>query len=991
MIFDQAFYTRRRETGLGVYASSKNDRAFKDYCSKIGNAFKKEDYNPDTAEFVYYSGDFGKFVGVGVSPMDSDDKTNKVVHIWVPESKSEDPSDYYLPYEFSSSYSLSEKYEQREFIACISEEDYPKILNNYKLSQDSLELLLYKAFLVMSGADNRLYIVFPEDMTDPEEKRTTAREIMWFLSMLIPVCGREKANWANKLSYSVFSYSNRGAVSVPFVEERPERGLYFTLCSEDQEQRVAAIPEVFHVLAEKAMDSLETYQAFINELSDYLPGDKKTDKIVLQNKYFYSKLRNGELTEVKEKELPIGYQELVKKAMNNPVYQDYLFRVLAASKELELRQLVGAHTNVLTDASKRYDPNSPDRTMTAAYKNMMECAYDRGFSGLYKNCLSKERISNIAFLKDVTAEIWREKGEESCIGRDIISVTDESIISEKLSDYSMLLEDDSFKQLVRKTLFDKDLYFDMNMKGRQEVSLQLDDGNGYFEERIKEKVSDLLRNDMNSGIEFLQKEMRKGCIEEKYAAAYFNSFVASCPDAPKEFHTRLQDTGHEFLTKYETAVDEEDRASFQLLDKTWKAKELEERFSKASLEYLADFSFDEFNPYKSEDRHIFALLWCDEVISRLGKSENGQELNVKPDFTTFKRIVNRKEDVKNYCPDRDGAFRGILWESCGSDMERRILCSNAFGVTNYSIWTTFMMDIGIFRQIAAQSNTKEITETKVDGNLKAELNRRCYRFWKFSYPSVQKIIEDRKELERFAVSGGLTNQWNDFCHQSMSELTKSGANCTKNELLEYIIFYSPMLEKWPSAKERCEDYLTKFNSQDAPFFDKMLVNLRGYSIGEKPYIQEMATVREVMKVNDVKEENLKSIKVLLSDAEKCFGEKNVKEEIPLMVQLYNQYNSEKERLFQSIDELESDLTTKMKEIADLEEAIEKLTAQKKECETSVERIETQILKKRQIQDSIIEKKDEKSNPLQQKASTKRQEAGTKKTRKKFSKPSASQY
>lgn len=110
-----------------------------------------------------------------------------------------------------------------------------------------------------------------------------------------------------------------------------------------------------------------------------------------------------------------------------------------------------------------------------------------------------------------------------------------------------------------------------------------------------------------------------------------------------------------------------------------------------------------------------------------------------------------------------------------------------------------------------------------------------------------------------------------------------------------------------------------------------------------------------------------------------------------MVQLYNQYNSEKERLFQSIDELESDLTTKMKEIADLEEAIEKLTAQKKECETSVERIETQILKKRQIQDSIIEKKDEKSNPLQQKASTKRQEAGTKKTRKKFSKPSASQY
>ena len=954
MIFDQAFYTRRMETGLGVYASSKKDRAFRDYCSKIGTVFKKEEFNPGTAEFVYYSGDFGRFVGVGVSPLESEDKTNKVVHIWVPESRSEDPSEYYLSYEFNSNYSLSEEYTQREFSTCISEEDYHRIIEKYKLTENSLKNLLYKAFLVMSGEENRLYIVFPEEMTGQEEKRAAAREIMWLISVLIPVCGEERAYWANKLSYSVFSQSNRGVVSVPFVEERPERGLYFTLFKEEQEQRIGAVPEAFSALAEKALESLESYRMFISELSECYPGDKKTDIGVFLNEFFYLQLRNGKITEVREKELPIGYRELVKRAMGDPFYRDYLFRVLEVSKELDVWQLGEAHQYVMTEASKEYDPNDPDQTMIAAYKNMMETAYDKGFTGLYKNCLSKERITNRAFLRDVMSGIWRDKGKESCAGKDIAAVAEGEMFLEKLSVYSSLLEDDSFKQFAAELLFDKSLYFEMRPRSRREASELFNEGNGYFEDRIKKKIMNLFQNNMAAGIEFLRNELKTGSIEEQYAAAYFNSFVTICADSDKEYHVLLQDLGHEFLTKYEKNVDEQDLVSFRNLDKTWKIKDLKERLSRTPIDELANFSIAEFSPYKYEDRCVFVRMWCDEVISRLGSSDSEREALAKPEFSTFKRLVGRTKDVISYCQDRDGLFKSTLWESCGTDLERRILCSNSFGVTDYSIWTTFIPDIAIYKQIAEQGNTNSIIETEVKEDPKAEFNRRCYGFWRFPIQSVQREITAIKELEQFGAFNGLTDIWNDFCLQLMSESKKRGADSSYNESLNYMVIYATMLQKYSGAKERCEDYIGKFYSEDAPFFDRMLEQLERFGFKEFTYHKEMRVVREIMKIEDVNEQKLKKIKDLLYEAEKCFGEKTVKEEIPLMADLNNHYNSEKENLVQSIKTLENEKASQMGLLSNLEKEISDLIEKKEKLEGRVAVLETQINNKRQIQNSLTD-------------------------------------
>ena len=82
MKFEQAFYTREMITGLGVYASSSKDYEFQNKCSRVGSAFETEP-GQDTAEFVYYSDDFNRYVGVGVSPYsyENHEGRNKLVQI----------------------------------------------------------------------------------------------------------------------------------------------------------------------------------------------------------------------------------------------------------------------------------------------------------------------------------------------------------------------------------------------------------------------------------------------------------------------------------------------------------------------------------------------------------------------------------------------------------------------------------------------------------------------------------------------------------------------------------------------------------------------------------------------------------------------------------------------------------------------------------------------------------------------------------------------
>ena len=69
---------------------------------------------------VSYS-DFAEMNGYG----DYDEGRNKLVHIWVQEQASDDPSQYYLKYEFDRKLDKNRTYESREFFPVLSREDYP--------------------------------------------------------------------------------------------------------------------------------------------------------------------------------------------------------------------------------------------------------------------------------------------------------------------------------------------------------------------------------------------------------------------------------------------------------------------------------------------------------------------------------------------------------------------------------------------------------------------------------------------------------------------------------------------------------------------------------------------------------------------------------------------------------------------------------------------------------------------------------------------------
>ena len=101
MKFEQAFYTRDLTRGLEIAASSKQDGNFIRSCNAVGANFNTET-TEETAQFVFFSEVFQRYVGVGVSPAGYEDNAgvNKLVHIFVPEEDSEDPAEYYLPYPF---------------------------------------------------------------------------------------------------------------------------------------------------------------------------------------------------------------------------------------------------------------------------------------------------------------------------------------------------------------------------------------------------------------------------------------------------------------------------------------------------------------------------------------------------------------------------------------------------------------------------------------------------------------------------------------------------------------------------------------------------------------------------------------------------------------------------------------------------------------------------------------------------------------------------
>lgn len=863
MRFEQAFHYRDINSGLGIYASSDSSYSFTRSCEEICEDFVKED-GRETAEFVLYSNQLGRFVGIGVSPFESRDKANRLVQIWVPVEASSTPSDYYLRYEFEQDFDKERKYEQREFDPCISEQDYLEVLRKYNFSHNSLARLLAETVPIIFGSYRKLAIVFPENRFSKEEKRTAAREIMWLISVLMPVPEDKRREFGSRLSYSVFSEKNRKKVAISFVDNVPEDGSCYMLECDEPVPDNDRGKNLYNALAEKAMESLESYREFIKELTDCGFPEDQFDRDTLNVMYFYWGLRCGRITEIEEEDLPIEYTQLIFKAMRSKGYCDLLFRVLVVPNNLDRNLQAAVQRNVFEKDNVWSGDDSGDlrSNAVAAYAAMLENTFESGNRTLIDTVWE---IKDPDLKKEVLTKLWLTKGDDSCIARDINEITDIDTFKEKLSYYKDLTDNDSFKKQMCSVLFDRDLYFKMDRKERSAVSSVLDPGATAFVYWIRKKIEACFHLDFEKGLNFIKLELVP--LEHRYVADYFRCFLENSRNAEKKYRREVQKTGHEFIDVYSDNVDQKDKEDFWGIDRSWKLKDLKDILEEASLNELAAFDFKDFKDYAPEDRNDFANMWLEEVRSRIRDASQPDQSGIS--FEVFKKLVSRDKELSREYPAVGDEFREMLWEASGSDMQRKILCSNAFGTVEYTIWASDLLNKDVYEEILKVGNTG-IETKRISGNEVADLNRRCYLLWKGAGGMSQMDIRTLRELSEETANFRLHEEWTALVADMIDRARGDAKKSPYNRCVNYLHLYAEMMKDF-SLDERCADYECLYMN-DSVFYQDFLSQLGSYKGEDAKYIREMKWLKELWDIGEVNEDNILMTAEILESAERVFGE-----------------------------------------------------------------------------------------------------------------------
>ena len=953
MRFNQAFHYRDINSGLGIYASSDNSEAFKKACEKICEAFVKED-GSRTAEFVCYSNYFRKFVGIGVSPFESKDKANRLVQIWVPDEASSDPSDYYLRYAYDSVCDKSREYTEEEFDPCISEENYSEILRKYGFSKAGLAGLLAGAAPIIFGKKERLSIVFPEDRLTDEEKRTAAREIMWLLSVLMPVPEELRGDFGSRLTYCVFSQKNRNRVAVSFVDSEPERGQFYRLgyCDPESDRsdheeagaNAEGKEDLYDALAEKAMESLEAYRTFLGELTDCGLAGEEFDGDTLDLMYFCRQLRSGGVTEIQREDLPIEFNTLVAGAMKSKGYCDLLFRVLALPNDLSKMDLAIVHFNILKDEKNVWstDPGDLRKTAKQAYEEMLESAFASGDNRFYNNLLV---ISDQDLRKEALTDLWQKKGEKSCIAGDLGKIEDIDTFLGRLSTYKVLTEIGSFRKKMGEVLFGGDFYFKMDKKERCSVSSLLDPetpdpGTPAFAPWIRVKIKGIFKEGTEKGLIFIGKE--KDFLEERYAGEYFDCFLENCRKADKDLRKQVQKTGREFLDSYRTSVSQESQDAFRKIDRDWIRIDLEDTLRQYSLEELADFRFKEFQDYSSEEQKEYADLWLKEVRAGIAESE----VPIEPE--TLKKLTAKARTLERDYPKTAAGLKKTLWEACGDDIHRKILCANEFGSDVYTIWAENLLDPVVYEKIRKEGNGR-IEKQRLVGNREADLNRRCYLLWK-DCRGISQIQTGRiKDLSKETSGAQLHGQWTALVENMLDWLSGALEMRSYNKCINYLHLYAERARDL-TATNRCADYEDLYNGHRA-FYRYFLSQLGSYVGEDADYVREMECLKALWETEAVDKENLTETAQILFRAERILGKgcealRGVQKKYE---DVMNEMNNENERIDRAISENLEEIEKRENKIRELESEIDDISE-------SLAGLEAQQRRNRQLAEAARQKR-----------------------------------
>lgn len=716
MKFEQAFYTREMITGLGVYASSSKDYEFQNKCSRVGSAFETEP-GQDTAEFVYYSDDFNRYLGVGVSPYsyENHEGRNKLVHIWVPEQASDDPSQCYLKYEFDRKLDKNKTYESREFFPVLSREDYPEILKKYKLSQEKLAELLEKVIPLLFRKKNFLAMILPDKTYSREECSDAARELTWLASMLAPVLKEDRSRYCRNLSYSVFSEENIAVANMAYMTQNKGYKNFFELGKETE----GKVSELCLTLAKKAMESLDAYEDFIRELYMFrLEKENTIENFRLMFFHWNFEMQNRE---IKKEQIPVLWDAVIEKAMKDLSYRKFLYHLAEKTEDLSEEDLAKLHRYILIKDIKNYNENESE-DFWRAYISTIVKAFRTGNELLYRAYLT---IPDNETKEKIYARLWKEESVKDCVLQDMERAADSREFMELLKFYEPYRPKMEFLSKVEELALDKEYYFQLDKEEREKLSgifgMQRTGGDEFQDNKIQDiksqenekqnseireadspwhkmlcdKIQDFFRPDQPY-LFFLKKET--GRIENILVPMYFSFYVQNCEKTvQKEERKQLQDVGYDYLKMYGKQVNADDEERFRNLDRIWSFAELEEYMSQLSLKDLAEFQFKGFESILQRYSDELYVKWYEEVLKRVqaesgedtGETwEQSQDQSTKSQkYVTVKALTAVPGKMRNLNTKALREYQEQVWEYCGDCLPARIWCSASFGVENYTIWS----------------------------------------------------------------------------------------------------------------------------------------------------------------------------------------------------------------------------------------------------------------------------------------------------------------
>lgn len=740
MKFEQAFYTwgenqlSRYKKGLGVCASSCLQNSFLDKCLGLGGLFNAE-HTERTTEFILYSQDFQTFVGVGISPAQagSDGRMNKLCHFFIPAHAEEirEPEEYFLDYPFQRE---TEPGELPQAELEKARYDYRGLLKKYHFDRKKLTELLWKTFPCICGEQNQLVFIIDREKYPEEAYGQIAREVCWLLSMLAPVVWGERDSCRKNISCGVYTVDNAQAVRFLFTDKEEEGKETFFLCGgSDEEQE---IPEVYAVLADRALQGMETLQAFYQELYD-CRYTKTIQTRMLSMLYLRRKLNRGETVSAEEieKEWNVLLVQCSRSRWHRKLLRDYL----GQGAELDNHRLVQIYRRLVSPQFDQVGGYGPEEKE--------ELIQDVVFLG--ESLYRVNRHNYQILIKAIPGQIRKEavgrfyERGKTGIRKDMEKIRSAEELGAYLEAYRELKEKENFRQdLLEKG---RQLYEPAELSQRSRITEAM-------ENLDKEAWQQYLRGRLEglTGWQDYRKylEENRGRIESRQQPMHLKKLLGCAEEAKEEEREEIRRVYDQLI---QGGVETKSRPFREKMNEVIRNWDIQAQIRQIKEEDLTRLAQRRGMETCSEECR---KVWLDCVCRILMQHRVQRHY---PDEETYRGLLERLGELyqsQNCSREALANYEKLLWDMAEGSPYRQILFvsiqeMSGNYVRKYSVWQS--MDItqeedfrDLQRDLEERGNEPEVKDFA--RNLReyadpAETVRNCCRIW-LAVENRERITED---------------------------------------------------------------------------------------------------------------------------------------------------------------------------------------------------------------------------------------------------------